>query len=379
VIALTGSSKRVFYSRKFFLGSGAIAVMVHSGTFFLVPGVGPVLAVFACSVYLGMILECLFRSREYDHSEYRVRYIALVIVGMVVISVAVFVLPEDYVLYLPILMGVLFFNVNTILKSEFLRWAIVVFTAMPFLQLLFLQRFQALEYFYILLLFVGISVLSNKLFHVNATTLESAERQATILRQVFRMANTLTQHDVRNELQKMQVLATARFRQDPILFLDTLSGFTECIESLVDTRPFESRDWVSITEILGRIAHVTGDPSIEYSQDLSEAKPLWVNRNILYSVLKNLMDNSIEAARALGGPRKVRLVCMDSCLRLEDECGGFPLEHVGRGISQKRGQGHGVFLQILLDPTAETIFGFQAEIANTGTGTRVTLRFPVPQ
>ncbi|MBK9576350.1 MAG: sensor histidine kinase [Fibrobacterota bacterium] len=354
-------------------------MLIHSGTYFLVPKVGQILALVASSVYLGMIVECLLRSREYDHSEYRARYIALIFVGMVVISVAVFVLPADYVLYLPILMGILFFNVNTILKSEVLRWAIVAFMATPFLQLVVLQRFQALEYFYILLLFVGISVLSNKLFHVNATTLEASERQATILRQVFRMANTLTQHDVRNELQKMQVLATARFRQDPILFLDTLSGFTESIEYLVDTRPFESRDWVIVTEILDRIVHLTDDPSIEFSRDLTEAKPLWVNRNILYSVLKNLLDNSIEAARKLGSPRKVRLVCKDACLRLEDECGGFPLDQVGRGISEKRGQGHGIFLQILLDPTSEAIFGFKAEIANSGTGTRVTLRFPQMQ
>lgn len=373
MIALPSPSIRTFYTRTFFLLSSLPSMMTFVATFRMVPFPSDVLAVVAVVAYLALIAERFIRPGEFTKVQYDRRYVVLILLGMAVVTSDVFVLREDYILYLPILTGILYINVNAFLRSRVLRWAIVVFMASPLVPLFLEGRSRAATYIGVLVLFAFITWASNLLYHVNATVLDASERELEILRNVFRLSNALVQHDVRNEMQKMQILATARYRQDPVRFLDAFSDFTERIESILDSRPFETRALVRPRELLDRLSHLTADPNIRFEAHLDDKQAISANRNLLFSTLKNLLDNSIEAARSNGIRGHVVITQKPGEIILEDDCGGFRVESVREGRSQKSGDGHGVFLRTILDPTAEAIFGFRVDIVNTGKGTRVTM------
>jgi signal transduction histidine kinase len=362
------------YCRSFFVLSCLSSFLMFWCNWRIVPGMGKAASLVATSLYVGMLVENLLRDLTVE--QYNRRYAFKIFVVMCLTSVALFEMSRDYLLYLPVLLGMLFLNVNAIFRSPFVDRMILVYMALPAIKvLLFYPQSARLEYLSQVVLFTSVSYLTNHLFQANKSQLEESDNRAAMLQSLFGMVTPLLAHDVRNELAKMQRLALKKYRDDPDLFENVMHDHIRAITRMVDSVTLESQSPVSFAELSKELSCMRRPQNVRVSFHEQDARLFVSNRNIVHSVLANLLENSIEAAIRCGDSHHISVRKGEDSIQVEDDCGGFDPKQVVFGRSWKQGSHHGVFLRTLTDPSFERLFHFRAEIKRTNVGMSVTLVF----
>lgn len=360
------------FSKKFYMLSLLSAMVLLMFTYFVVPVAGKFLSIVSFCTFAYMIVEHLLR--DLTISEYKTRYAATIYVAVFVNIVSTFFLHKDYMLFVPMILSIMYLNVNSILKSKAVFAVTVVFMLSPLVKILLTKR--DLEYTSIIVLFIVSIMLSDVMFRGKAYAIAESERRRELMREVFKLMNNLTVHDVRNVLQKMQTLSLPKYRNDQMVFLEQLEKYTEDIDRLVDTRLFDTLRDVNVRHVLDMLSNVTTSKHIVFSLDDRSLGTQKCNVRMLYATLKNLMENTVEASARLGKISSLHVTLSSHCITLVDDCGGFDVSKITQGhTSKKDKETHGVFLKTILDPALNGIFGFKLHLENIGTGTRATLTF----
>ena len=94
-----------------------------------------------------------------------------------------------------------------------------------------------------------------------------------------------------------------------------------------------------------------------------DRKPIVSNRNFVYSVLKNIIDNCIQKSIKNGSGGDVILIKKENCFILRDECG---LE-----VSDKFKN----FLEVIEDEMVKNMFGYDIKIDTLNNGYEYKISF----
>lgn len=354
-----------------------ISNMITIGfAYYALPVVGEWVAGVGIALMIAMMIEHelhdVLSKREYNN-----RYTVKILAGMTVITLGVVYIDRDYILYLPILMGMVYMNVNTIIKNKWLHYVLLALMFAPAVKVIATKPQNMLEYLCVIFLFISVSLLSSTLFRTNKETLEAAENTSMMMKSVHKLVTHLTRHDVRNELQKMQILGTATYRKNQMLFLETMHKYQSSIEQLVDNNIFDDWSSIDVADMIDNLSHVTSNKNLIFSVVCEDSEPVFTVKNMLYSTLKNIIENSVEASNRKGIVGQMTIVKTRNRITCSDNCGGFDVSSIAQGhTSKKHGQkSHGVFLYTITNPAIKTLFGFSATVRRIENGTCVELTF----
>jgi len=363
------------YSRKFYIFSCILNLISAVFSYFTIPVHGSYIAIAGVVLFIFMALESLAPD-EFTVSQYVNRYTIKILFGMVVVSTSIFSVDKDYILFIPVLLGLMYLNVNSILKSKFIQYLAPVFMTIPIFKVIISDSYDLVEYLALLFLFIGTSTLTSFLFQTNKHSLEEHERRGKMIKQIYKLMNHLTVHDVRNELQKMQVLAMDRYRKNTTLFIKTLNDFNNNIDKIVDNKLFESSESIDIKDLIEDMSHIIRRGDVCFYPSFKDNTMIYSNKNILFSTLKNFMENSIESARRKGITCQIQFIKDENQITLIDNCGGFEINKIKFGNTEKEDKDkHGIFLKTIIDPSIKNLFGFEVGIVRLEHGTKVILQF----
>ena len=369
--SFTDKAVATLYSRKFLLLSSAFNLILYTFTIRIVPQNTPLMLV--CSaVMMTLLLEGCLR-KAFSVTQYNSRYALTMITGIMVITASLFRASKDYILFVPFVTSFVYLNANAIIKSRLLHWLILAFMITPVIKMV-TWHFN-LEAAMIMAFYASINLIAIYLFSTNKQAIDEAKNEGAYAREMMRLLNAWTVHDVRNELTKMQILAKKDLRSDLPKFLDTLYQYTESIAGLVDNDVEKDLETIHIRDMVARLTHVTNHAMLDFHYLEDDNSPVTGKRRIVYSVLKNIIENSLEAALRNGRKAHIELRKAGNSVVITDDCGGFDIERIRFGYSSKGESSHGFFLRTITNPATENVFGFKTTLTNTGIGTKITLTF----
>ena len=376
MFGFAASSEGTLYSAGFYRTSCALNAFCMACGGVLLPFPGAQLCAPWALVHLGFLVEQLVRGPALGREAMRRRYIVKILSGMGAIALSMALVARDYVIYLPIVMGLMYLNANTLIRSSAIQGAVFGLMPLSVVKAVAMHHsnpVEAGEYAATSALLVASGLLTYKLFSTNKSVFERNERMAATLPAVGRMQDELSAHDVNNSLASLYILSNERYRADKGMFLEELDRRVEQVKELVDARRMDRRDRVDVGKLLDRMPGAAGDCALvrEFADDV----PVTANRNMLFSMLRNFLENSSQAAERSGRACTVRVRKRGDLLELEDDAGGFDVERIGSGESAKSGGGHGVFLRTVADPAVQAGFGYRLRISRTGRGTLVSIAF----
>jgi len=360
--SFTDKAVATLYSRKFLFVSSAFNLLLYGFTARIVPQNAPL--TLACAVLMtAFLVEGCFR-KKFSVAQYNLRYSITMVTGMVTITASLFRVPKDYILFVPFMTSFVYLNANTIIKSRVLHWLILVFMITPVIKMMawhFTVEAAAVMAFYSSINFITIY-----LFSTNKQAIDNAKNEGAFVREMMGLLNAWTVHDVRNELTKMQILAKKDLRNDLPKFLDTLYQYTESIAGLVDNDVEKDLETIHIRDMVARITHVTNHAMLDFHYLEEDDTPVTGKRRIVYSVLKNIIENSLEAALRNGRKARIELRKAGNSVVIVDDCGGFDIERIRFGYSSKGESSHGFFLRTITNPATENVFGMNYPEASFG-------------
>lgn len=378
LFGFTRKSARYLLSPRFYTFSCALNLLSMVFGILLLPPSGKILCTAGSGVLLGLLVESRFQ-RTFSGEDYRRRYVLKMLMGMAAIGMSMFLLDRDYLLFLPMLMGILYLNVNTILRSSLITASCIVFMSTSLVKIVLSSQANKLEHLAVMILFMTTAFLSGLIFRTSKNELEEVENRSQMMRCAFQLASQLMRHDMRNAMQQLQVLGMARYRNDPALFRKTMSEHTQTLDRIVSADLFSDAQEIRFGELIPALSNQLSHRCELHHQSLDE-EPLVGNRNLVHSVLKNLLENSIEAAQRQGASPCLRIVKVGNKITVLDNCGGFDITRVLEGrTSKKDAANHGIFLRTVTDPAIASLFGFRVELCSVQGGTSSVLTFEPPQ
>lgn len=373
------NSVRTLYAPRFY-GLSCLMNMVCMGSAFaLVPQPDSSLAAAGFLQAAFLLAEGVLRRGKIPIEALRRRYLAKIFAGMLVIGVSVFLIDRDYIIYIPVVMGMLYLNVNTILRSTVLHYLSIGFSMLSIVKAVLLHHGtgrETAEYAAMSVLLVASSMLSLELFRSNKREYEENERQTSALMAVSKMLNQLLLHDVNNALTSIFIVAGEKYRSDKVLFMEELERRVDVVKELIDSRIWDHQDAVDVGEVLDQMTVLLAGPRVAIRTEIVDSRRVVTSRNMLYSILRNLLENSMEAASRADQDCCIRVRKVGRSVAIEDDCGGFDVEAIRSGRTSKPGaRGHGVFLSTITSPVIQVAFGFNVDVSRTRDGTRVELIF----
>jgi hypothetical protein len=361
------------FSRLFFMTAclGASLIMLFS--YVIIPAPYNNFALVLLATYALLMIE--HTIRDFTQAQYRTRYTITVVMEAAVTAAALFTMDAEYILFVPVILGTMFIGVNTILQSRVIGITTWLFLATPIVKVLIFGPFNKL-YAALSLLFILSAAVSEIVFRNHVQRTVEVEKRADALITAFAMTNQLTTHNVRNVSQRIQGLALPKYLNNPELFAEKLNHYLCEIDRLVNTRLFESHNAVDVRNVFNLLSASFGDADI--SSDI-DSYPITCNEHALYGCLKNLIDNSREAAARLKRKAVIHVTKQFNVMILVDNCGGFDTSKIKSGHSSKPSDKdparHGVFLRTVTDPSFHHIYGFNVELEQITGGTKITITF----
>jgi len=379
VFGFDHNSERTLHKPIFYRASCLANMLATAMAARLLPVAGSIVAWAAFLVSTFLLVQHLLCRGRLAQESIRRGYLAKIYAGMVLISVGIFELDREYAAYFPIVMGMLYLNVNTILRSNLLQRSATALMTLSVVKAVLLHHGslpEFLEYGSISVMLVSSALLTFELFRSNKRTYEENEQQASALMAVSKMLNQLLVHDVNNALTSIFIVAGEKYRSDKPLFMEELERRVDVVKELIDSRIWDHHEPVDVAEVMDQMTALVGGPMVSIQTEIVDSRRVVTNRNMLYSILRNLLENSMEAASRADSDCAIRVRKEGRTVSVEDDCGGFEVEDIRPGGSAKPGaRGHGVFLSTITSPVIQVAFGFKVAVVRTRTGTRVELVF----
>lgn len=364
-----------FYTKGFFIGSCLGATGLLCLSYFTVPVVGHGLALFGALAFLLLIGEFALRTPT-DKAGYDIRYEITIYIEIAVNTVSSLYNHNDYMLFLPIILGMLYTNVNAIIRSPRIKVASILFMLYPSALALVTQRRTDIGYGGLILFFTLAVVLTNLIVLTQRVAIDDAERQRELFRTFTRLSNHLATHDSRNLLQKMQslvALSVTDFRK-----LAAFESYAEELDQVINSRSADAVVSLNHYQVAAQVLTSSSFSDATVHVVASDHMVL-CNESILYTTIKNLCENSVEAARRRELVPHLVIVSDQSSLRITDYSGGFDPKSIKFGSSTKAASGsHGIFLASITDPSLSTVLGFTVNFLPFPGGTTTVLTFSDP-
>ena len=284
-----------------------------------------------------------------------------------------FTIRSEYMITVPFIVGMVLGNVNVIFKSRLLQSVNFVFMLTPLISILIFHRdIMHLSLFFFL---TAMCTISYFLVSSNRQTIErESEVKANFVKEVCKLSSNLSSHDLRNELTKMMILSSKKYRENLPLFLETFDGFVQNVLAHVSFNVFESNP-INIDDIVANLNHITNSSHVKFVYETEDNAKVIGHYNIIASLLKNFIENSIDAAMRRGHIAEVSMLKYENVIEIIDNCGGFDVDRIAMGNSSKLSKNHGIFLSTITDPSVQKMFGFKVTILRIVEGTRIIVMF----
>lgn len=324
-------------------------------------------------VLLCFALEARYAKRELTLRHYNIRYEITIYLGMLVTTTSMFLIDDIFVLFVPVLLGVLYTSANTFIKSKRVAVASSLFMFEPIVKLLSVRSSVPLGYTAVMVLCIVVVLISDNLFKSTAQARDDSEHKLVLMRSVFKFVHGLKSHDLRNLASRFPVLMLPEYRNDPVKFCEKLFELISELDALASFKLFDVPEPVSLHKMITSIPCVQ-DNRDKFILDIWESRII-ANKHILHTVLKNVTENAMEAAARKHIVPVIEIKQYGDTITVTDNCGGFDTHDIKHMRSSKAGQGHGVFLNMITDPAIGVLFGMTVSVVRVSHGTCVTINY----
>lgn len=368
MFACTSKTEINLYNKKFFILSCLSNIMSHVFTIIITPHLFWVGTLFSLIISVMLVDNIV---RVHSDAIYRQYYSIKMIIGMIMITCSVFSINKEYVIYLPILMGIMYLNVNALIKSKWVENIVLLFMGAPFIKVAMYDSTRKFEYFAVLVVFIILAYMSNTLFHSTKQKLDEYEHRANSIKEIHGLMHYLTCHEVRNELTKMTCLQQIKYRNNVELFQDTLYGYINNINQLVNSQVLDNHEEIKLHEIIDELNHITSKNTADFHYDTKVPTLLYSNRSFLLSTIKRFIEISIERAKIHPTRKYIKISQHKNIISIEDNCGKVDILN----SKTPNNSFHCIFVRTVTDPTINNLFNFSASINETSDGLKVDLIF----
>lgn len=357
------TSKHYFnlYSKNFFLFScvanlisSIFAIITLSNQFIILPVIG------ICA-FVGMIIERLYKF-DYNIDTYNERYIIKIFYEIVITTIGFFTLSSEYLMYLPILLSMLYLNVNTIIKSKLIQYSTILFMLTPILKI-FTSEIQNIPlYSSVCVLFILVTFLSNFLFKSHQELIEESKQKENILIEVYKLTQRPVMHNIKNELTRLYLIAH-KYTNDPGAFIEELRNSSESIQRFANTYLFDNEEIIDLENLIIDLERFLPISTMSVFNSFIDRKEIVGNRNFIYSVIKKILDNCAEKCNKNKTNSDVILIKRENYLIVRDEC--------GTNVSNE----FEIFLNVIKDQSVKNMFKYNIEISEITNGYEYKLLF----
>lgn len=368
-----GSDKVEILFSKAYYTLNFVAILVMSAlTSYIVKSIPAYINVIIMFGYFAYSLPLIFNKKP-QYSDYIKRYIVTIVIVMLNVDTAMYLLRSECILTMPFVIGIVIGNINVIFKSHIIRYLNMVFITSPLIKLF--MSVWTIERFAVFICLLSMCVVAHFILASNRRKIESeTNAKANFVKEVVGLSADLNNHDLRNELTKMLKLSSKKYRENLPMFLEEFDRCMSNVLKCASFNIFENSD-IDVEDITARLKSMISQNSGEFILEIEDNIKLTGNHNIVYSMIKNFIDNSLEAASSNSIKPEIALIKYDNVIEIVDNCGGFDVNKIALGRSSKSGEWHGVFLRTITDPSMQKMFGFKVSIYSMGDGTRIVIEF----
>lgn len=357
----TSSHAIDIYSRKFYNFSCIANLISSIFAFFIIPPSATSISIFGIFLFLGFLAEAFFK-KNFTVDQYNDRYTLKIFYEMLITSISVILINEPYLLYLPILLSMLYLNVNSIIKSKLIQYSSFVFMLVPLYKIFSLPSNEILVYFAVCVLFMLLAFLSTFLFKTHQEIAESAEKREEIMKEVYKLIQRKSIHNVRNELTRLYLSAN-KFQDNYPEFLEIMKSCSENIQKYANTYAFDNDECITLESVFNDLENYMHSPNITCFNSILDRKVIIGNRNFIYSLIKTILEYCQEKALYNNLMADVNIIKRENSLIIRDECG------------HKESKEFEKFLSVMDDEDVKRIFKFDLKCLETSLGNEFVINF----
>ena len=349
------------YTRKFYIFSSIANLISSIFAFFIIPPIGSSISIFGMFLFCLFLIEGIYK-KEFTKEQYNDRYTIKIFYEMCITSIAVFLLNENYLLYLPILLSMLYLNVNTVLKSRLVEYSAYIFMLTPLHKILSLSGKELLIYISICCLFLLLTILSTIIFKSYAEYSKYTKDKENIVKEVYKLIQKQSIHNVNNELTRI-LLSTIKIQDNYPEFLNILKDCCENIQKYANTYAFENDEKINLESIFNNLENYIHTPNINCFNSFIDRKTIIGNRNFIYAMIRMILKYCQEKAQFNNTVSDVEIIKRENILHIKDFCG------------HKDSIEFNTFLKAVSDEDVKRIFKYDFEFIETSSGNEYKIIF----
>ena len=357
----TSSHTLDIYSKRFYNFSSIANLISSIFAVFIIPPFASSISIFGVCLFLGFLIEALMK-KTFTVDQYNDRYTLKIFYEMIITTIAMVLINESYLLYLPILLSMLYLNVNAIIKSKLIQYSAFAFMLTPLYKIFSLPSDQILVYISVCVLFMLLAFLSTFLFKAHQEIAESAEKREDIMKEVYKLIQRKSIHNVRNELTRLYLSAN-KYQDNYPEFLEIMKSCSENIQKYANTYAFDNDECITLESIFNDLENYMHSPNITCFNSILDRKVIIGNRNFIYSLIKTILEYCQEKALYNNLMADVNIIKRENSLIIRDECG------------HKESKEFEKFLSVMDDEDVKRIFKFDLKCLETSLGNEFVINF----
>ncbi len=358
---LTSNKKIDLYTKKFYIFSSIANLISGIFAFFIIPPIASSLTLFGIFLFIIFLIEGLVKD-NFTTEQYNDRYTLKIFYEMCITSIAVFLINESYLLYLPILLSMLYLNVNTVIKSKLIKYSSIIFMLTPLYKIIELSGKELIQYVSVCILFISLTILTNLLFKSHQEYTNDIERKENVLKEVYKLIQKYTMHNIRNELSRLY-LSTIKYHDNYPEYISILQKCSENIQKFANTYAFDNDEKINLETIFDDLDNFVHSPNLNCYNSFIDRKTITGNRNFIYSIIRSILKYCQEKAMYNNIVADVNIVKRENLLIIKDDCGHLISEEFNN------------FLKIINDEDVKRLFKFNFEYSETSSGNKFKITF----
>lgn len=360
------------FKKEFFIVSTVSNIISLGFTMFIVPQTYLITSLL-CLLFLFMLIESFVK--DYSVEQFKNRYIFKIVSGMAITSLSVIFINKDFVMYVPVLLGILYLNVNTLLNSKLIRYSAVLYFTVPVIKaFVYYSGTERIEYLAIMFVFISVSVMTFHLFNNNRSTIDDTKNESETIKHINDLVYTITSRSVDKEIDNIVDIVKSVYRISADDIIQKTVNACDNIRTIISEADYNKKEIVDLDEIFGMLDYITTRSNINVDIRLDN-QYVYSNKMMMFSTIKNVIENSYEAAVRRGIAADIVVRKYGNILTIKDNCGGFDLEKIRNGYSDKTSTSgnEGKFLKTITSPCIKTIFSFNVDVTRLENGTQVEI------
>lgn len=362
------------FKKDFFIVSTVSNIISLGFTMFIVPKTY-LLTSLLCLLFLLMLVESF--TKEYSLEQFKNRYIFKIVSGMFITSLSVIFVNKDFVMYVPVLLGILYLNVNTLLNSKLIKYCSIIYFAVPvFKAFVYYSGSARIEYLAIMFVFISVSVMTFYLFNSNRECIADTKNEAQTIKNINDLVYTITSRSVEKEITNIIDIVKSVYKNSADDVVQNTLNSCENIRTIISEADYNKKEIVDLKEIFGMLDYLTSRSNINIDIQFDN-QYVYSNKMMMFSTIKNVIENSYEAAVRRGIMADIIVRKYGNIMTIKDNCGGFDMSKIESGYSakQKTEGNEGLFLKTITSPYVKTIFNFNIDVRQIENGTQIDIAF----